>query len=489
MIRNSQFFIRKWWGVLLAVVLLSGYWLLPIRGKVYVVPGDEGSLPWPRLAFEPALPQPGETVTALVTDVIPWTFVTLTVDGVAATAQGQATRAGETWTWRWTFTVPSSTGYELRFYHNCHLGCVERGRFVLGEAGASSFPSIPTELGLVLPNMARDWHGRSGWAVEIAYARRAEELFWGVDDLAARIAVHHAKGLRVLVRVDYEQTQSIPAEGNYLMLTEYLEYFRRLARDARMRDVYGFIIGADYNTLELNQLAAEHPVTPAWYARVFNGYGEDVTHTDNVVQTIRAENPNVRILVGPLRPWNTDQDGGRTYAINAPWLNYMNTLVALLAESAQAKAEAGIPLLAPDGFDVQAPGLPDAPEMAGVLRADEPRADLHRAAWHGARVGFGVYRDWLDIINAYPTTRGLPVYIISTNTYDREAGIPPAQNYPRGWLRTALDVVNAEPQIVALCWFLDDFPHGNQWDWFSLTKKPGRLVDAAEEFDALLRGD
>ena len=104
-------------------------------------------------------------------------------------------------------------------------------------------------------------------------------------------------------------------------------------------------------------------------------------------------------------------------------------------------------------------------------------------------MGFGVYRDWLDIINAYPNTRGLPAYIISTNTYDREAGIPPAQNYPRGWLTAALDVVEGEPQIVALCWFLDDFPHGDQWDWFSLTRKPGRLVDAAEEFDVLLRGE
>ncbi len=471
------------------MVLIAGYWLLPIRGKVYVVPGDESSLSWPRLAFEPALPQPGATATALLTDVTPWTFVTLTVDGVAATAQGQAVRTGATWTWRWTFTVPASAGYELRFYHDCHTGCIERARFVLGDVTPSRLVVTPTKLGVVLPGAARDWHGRGGWAVEIAYARRAEEPFWGLDDLAARIAVHHAKGLRVLVRVDYDQAQSVPAEDDYLMLTEYLEYFRRLARDARLRDVYGFIVGADYNTVELSALAQGKPVTPAWYARLFNGYGEDVTHTDNVVQTIRAENPGARVLVGPLRPWSSEQDGEQPYAINAPWLNYMNTLVALLDDAAQTKATAGIPLVAPDGFDVQAPGHPDAPEMAGTLRADEPRADLRRAAWGGARVGFGVYRDWLDIINAYPTTRGLPVYIISTNTYDREAGIPPAQNYPRGWLTAALDVVNAEPQIVALVWFLDDFPHGDQWDWFSLTRKPGRLMDAAEEFDALLQGD
>jgi hypothetical protein len=81
------------------------------------------------------------------------------------------------------------------------------------------------------------------------------------------------------------------------------------------------------------------------------------------------------------------------------------------------------------------------------------------------------------------------VYIISTNTFDREANIPPAQNYPRGWLTTAAQVIAGEPQIVALCWFMDDFPHGEEWDYFSLTEHPGRLVDAAEEFDSLLRAE
>ena len=47
--------------------------------------------------------------------------------------------------------------------------------------------------------------------------------------------------------------------------------------------------------------------------------------------------------------------------------------------------------------------------------------------------------------------------------------------------------VNEEPQVAALVWFLDEFPHGDQWDWFSLSERPGRLVDAAEEFDRLLR--
>jgi hypothetical protein len=164
----------------------------------------------------------------------------------------------------------------------------------------------------------------------------------------------------------------------------------------------------------------------------------------------------------------------------------MNALVAHLDESARTKSAAGVPLVAPDGFDIQAPGNPDAPEVLDALRADEPRLDLSRERWDGARIGFSVYRDWMAIINSYPSTQGLPVYIVSTNTYDRDADIPPAQNYPAGWLTAALDVANEEPQIAALVWFLDDFPHSDEWDWFSLTKQPGRLVDAADEFDRLL---
>lgn len=46
--------------------------------------------------------------------------------------------------------------------------------------------------------------------------------------------------------------------------------------------------------------------------------------------------------------------------------------------------------------------------------------------------------------------------------------------------------MNEEPQVQALCWFIDTFPHDTQWDYFSLTLHPGRLIDVAEEFEALL---
>jgi len=299
------------------------------------------------------------------------------------------------------------------------------------------------------------------------------------------------KGKRVLVRVDYAQGQSIPPDGEHIALSAYLAYLQRLARDARLQDVYGYLLGSGYNSLDANTLAPGHPVTPEWYARMMNGYGEPAIHTDNAIQVVRAENPRVRILVGPVRPWNTDQNGAFTHTVDAPWLNYMSSLVAALDLSTQAKQAAGVAGMAPDGFALHAPGWVDAPELNGKERAQEPSIDLYLDEWQAAQAGFRVYRDWLAVINSYPSTRGLPAYITSTNTFSHAsaggASRTPAQNYPLGWLTTAYAEIRDEPQIHALCWFIDQDRSGSEnWDWFSLAERSGRLIDAAEEFDRLL---
>jgi hypothetical protein len=377
--------LRRWWWILLLLALLGGYWLLPISGQVVVIPGSErGTLLWPQMRLSPASPRPGQEATLRVTDVVPWTDVLLAVDGQPAQSRQWPVEPGDALTWEWTFVVPDDGDCTLVFYHDCHTGCIERGWMVVGaERPPASFRLLPTKLGVVFANPDRDWHGRSGWDVELTYARLPDEEHWGIDDLAVHVQQATAKGLRV--------------------------------------------------------------------------------------------------LVGPVRPWVSDQDGERRYTVDAPWLNYMNTLVAFLDETAQAKAAVGIPLATPDGFAIQSPGRPDAPELAGRDGAEEPRLDLRREEWNGAQAGFRIYRDWLDIVNAYPSTRGLPVYVTSSNTFTPDENVPPAQNYPRGWLTTALGVIDAEPQVQALCWFIDYFPHDTQWDYFSLTLHPGRLIDAAEE--------
>jgi hypothetical protein len=89
-------------------------------------------------------------------------------------------------------------------------------------------------------------------------------------------------------------------------------------------------------------------------------------------------------------------------------------------------------------------------------------------------------------VNRHPSTSGLPLYVTATNTFAPDAPVPPAQSYRPGWLRTAAEVVETEPQVHALIWFLDDPTGDGAWDFFSLATRPGRLADAAADLDRLL---
>jgi hypothetical protein len=179
-------------------------------------------------------------------------------------------------------------------------------------------------------------------------------------------------------------------------------------------------------------------------------------------------------------------DGERPFTIDAPWLNYFHTLIAALDEAAQVHAAAGIAQAAPDGFAVQAPGNPDSPKLTEGERPLEPGLDLTSQQWNGAQIGFRVYQDWLAIINSTPTTLGKPVFITASNTFGADHAGPPSANYPSGWLTAALNEINQQPQVYALCWFVDDFTYDQQWQEFSLSNSQGKMVDAAREFDALL---
>ena len=493
MLPSTPFLSRRWRGLLVGLLALGlvGYWLLPIRGKVLIVPDAwRQARLWPTVSLEPPDPRPGQRATLAIADTAPWINVKLLVAGSEADfVRYEANTQAGYWTWYWSFIVPDQTGYPVVFYRDCDTGCVERTAVTLGTLARPEVNGpnrVPTKLGVVFADPNRDWHGRSGWDVELTYAQQAEMEYWNVSALAGRVQAAAAKGLRVLVRVDYDQGQSLPPANDYLALDAYLQYLRRLARDARLQNVYGYIIGSGYNAPGSNTLAPAKPVTAEWYARVFNGYGTAAAQPDNALSVIRRENPAARVLVGPVQPWVSEQNGRRPYAVDAPWLNYFNTLVADLSASATTQGAAGLPLAAPDGFAVQAPGWPDAPELGAQAPAAEPGLDLRRAEWNNARVGFGVYRDWLDIVNAYPSTRNLPVYITSANTYRPAADVTPAQNYPRGWLTAALAQVNGEPQVQALCWYLDAAPLDKQWEFFSLAQPRGLLVEAADELDQLL---
>ncbi len=458
------------------------YWLLPISGRLTYVPESVFSAEtYPHITVE----REDEALAVVVRDVTPWTFVRLETDNGSAelVQHGEQDRNG-LWLWRWDVTDTEQVD-ALELFHSCSTGCQAWGSSRSApEAAPDTTPArTPTKLGVVLANKDRDWHGRQGWDVEITYAKLADEEFWGVDDLANRVRLAQAKGLRVLVRVEYDQGQSLPAPNDAIALDDYLRFAERLARDVRLQQVHGFIIGSNFNTNGGNSQAPDNPVTPEWYARVFNGYGLDPLQQDNAVEVIKRENAQARVIAGPVNPWNQDRNATPTYEIDVPWLNYMFATVQLLDEGARAKAEAGVGSVAPDGFAIQAFG------RVADHGAQEPLTNLNDDAFPGAQMGFRIFEDWLAIINRFDHTRGKPVYINATNTFDPLSGSLPAENYPAGWLTNAYAAVNAEPQIEALCWFIDGFVHDEQWAMFSLIEPRGSLAVAATEFETLLQLD
>lgn len=480
--------LRQILWLLLLAALLGGYWLLPIHGQVLILTNSaqqyQGT--WPQTWVSPPAARPDDKMTLYVQDNVPWAHVRLLVNGREVVQDTHYAAGTGPWTWRWQFSVPPP-GSEAVFYHDCHTGCVERTRVTLGPARQPIFIApytrTPTKLGAVFADPVRDWHRRSAWTVELTYAeRQTDDVEFSIDGLARRTQRATRQGLRVLVRVAYDRQQALPPTDDEVALARFLDYCARLAHDDRLSDVYGYIIGSGFNGMDENLLSTEHPTTPEWYARVFNGYGLPPARDDNVIQQMRAVHPHVQVLVGPITPWMNDQDGALPAPRAVPWLNYFNTTVAYIDETVQTKSRAGIPLAAPDGFALQAPGRPEA--VANP--AAEPATDLRRPEWNGAQAGFRVYEDWLDIINRFPTTQGSPAYIIATNTWTADTQIPPAQNYPAGWLTTALNEINGEPQIHALCWFLDA-SLSEHWEPFSLRRGIGNLHDAETEFDRLLQ--
>jgi hypothetical protein len=317
--------------------------------------------------------------------------------------------------------------------------------------------------------------------VELTYSQLATDPDFSIDALAEHVLQNSQQGLRVLVRIDYDRGQSLPPADDAVALSHYLAYCGRLARDARFKNVYAYFIGSSFNRAGSNSVAPDHQTTPEWYARIFDGYGLPVTRSDNVVQIIHANNSSVRVLVGPVTPWTSEQDGSLVNSVNAPWLNYMNSLAAHLDETTLAKQQAGIALAGPDGFALQAAGRPEAISPANL----EPTTDVHTAQWDNAEYGFRVYRDWLTIINRYTTTQGSPVYITATNTYTPDTQIEPAQNYVDGWLTAALTEIETQPQVQALCWYVD-LPY-DKWANYSLKAQLGQIKAAASEFDQLLQ--
>jgi len=363
---------------------------------------------------------------------------------------------------------------------------------IIGAQWANASPSV------------HPWGSKSGWDVELVYATVDPNSNDpnSLTTVGNRIQLLRQANLlmNVLVRVDYSPApsggyaQSIPPQNNDAARTAYVNFLATLSRDSRFnQNAWGYIIGNEYNISAEN--GGGTPISPTWYARVFNGYSVPSGDTGNAYQTIKTYQPHANVLVGPVGPWNAQglPDDSSTYTIPCPsrqqgqnthvaWLDYFNEVCSNIYSMVATKGKV-------DGFAIHAYGRTgaDGSQHGGASEPNQTYDNDNQQGWAPcAWYGFAVYKNWRDVINQrFP---GTPIFATETNT-DVDAACN--TSYPSGWYLNALaEIHNAGPQFWALCWFLDQ-PIGIDsssrfWN-DSLQVGAGNTAQARADFDNALR--
>ena len=169
MMRNLLRFVSRPYVriALLLLVLAGSIWLLPLRGRVLFLPETiQPMTVWPKIELDSAIPQSGQPLQITIQDAMALPHVQLAIDGLAVHPSKWeiSERGAAPWEWTWQLDAPSSSAYDLIFYHHCDSGCIERARWTVGPLDEQRTASTPTKLGVVFANLERDWHGKSAWA-------------------------------------------------------------------------------------------------------------------------------------------------------------------------------------------------------------------------------------------------------------------------------------------------------------------------------------
>jgi len=249
--------------------------------------------------------------------------------------------------------------------------------------------------------------GKSGWSVEVI---NTDFFFW--DPTPENIQTIVNDGWTPIIRINKTFGQTIPANSS--------EFDSFASACASKVTQYGdhcniWIIGNEMNADFEGGIYVTNYVDA--YTRCRNA--------------IKAVQPDATVLVAAVAPWNPTRTGVGPYPANQQWLNYMYQLVNDLDGAC-------------DGFAIHAYG--------GRGGDSDPRDDNY---W-----GFGVYEDWMEIIDGNPNSHAKPVFLTEMNHAadgNREPGWP-IYDYPAGYIRLLfeeIDTYNSTHQhkILAACWF------------------------------------
>lgn len=249
-------------------------------------------------------------------------------------------------------------------------------------------------------------NGKRGWAVEVI---NTDYFPW--DPTPNDIQNVANDNFEVIIRINKIFGQTVPENP-----AEFDSFAQSCANKVNQykQNCHIWIIGNEMN------YSAEGAIPYTTYIEVYR----------KCRTRIKAVQPNSQVLVGAVAPQNSDTYAPGPYPYR--WLNYMYQLVNTLNDEA-------------DGFAIHAYG--------GRGGDNDPRDDNY---W-----GFGVFKDWMNIIGANPYTATKPVYLTEMNhAVDGQGSTPgyPRYPYPAGYIQKLYEAINEwnmthTQKIKCACWF------------------------------------
>lgn len=251
------------------------------------------------------------------------------------------------------------------------------------------------------------FNGKRGWTVESV--NTANYSFDLQPSQAQQIV---AENFELIIRINKEAGLTVPTDSS-----QWDQFASNCAAKVTAFAPYchTWIIGNEMNA------DFEGSIPVSTYAEVYR----------RCRSAIHAVQPNAIVAVGAVAPWNATQRPSGTYT--DAWLNYMYQLVNTLGSEA-------------DAYALHAYG-----GRSNDSTRSDPRDD---SAW-----GFGIFKQWMEIIDANPSACNVPVYLTEMNhAADGGSAGYPSYSYPQGYINRCFEAINSwntthAHRIKCACWF------------------------------------
>ncbi|MEZ4237459.1 MAG: DUF5010 C-terminal domain-containing protein [Myxococcota bacterium] len=305
------------------------------------------------------------------------------------------------------------------------------------------------------PAEATIQNGQPMWSVELLYTQDWARSDWGRE--RAKLQSIRDKGFRVILRLDYDRTFTVPPNPDWNARWAYATTAGQIA--ATMADIVDvYVIG--------NEMTTQAPAEvrdPVWYACVYHGCAPD-----SAWEHIHANDATAQVLMGPLSPWpyHMDQIG----MDNVDWLS------TVMDHVEQGPAGPAI-----DGYALHAYSSTDQADDPGTPIEDPRTGDV---------TGMQAVRPFLERIYARHRA-SVPIHITESNTYWMASGFA-ADSYRDDWVKEAFQAVDEwngsnDLKILSLDWYVYSHlgitdPASDIWGNAMMRTDNPRLNRAREDF-------